>query len=410
MRRLPAFPSMRYLVALVALGLVLAAGPPRALARSVFAVGGLGEPTLEENARLRALGGAGVAEWGPTSFSLVSPASIADARFFSLEATMLATRRNISTESYGNESAYETAFPAVRIVVRLPQNFIVGGSYVEGTNAAFEIDRAESSGVPSLLHIEGSGGLNYARATLARRFMGKIRLGVDYEVVGGSFREEWARRFQSLTLVQNRDTLATSWDRLGRWRFGLQYGRGWLTLGGVYETARRLPLTYTQSTAGSSVTTKGSIGIPEGFAAGFNLKLGERRRVVGQYRRQNWNNESLESDLVDFRAEERYSIGFEKEALGFGSTLSKLPFRIGASYLCWPDLLPRAGAVDVTGGVAHLDEWAVSLGTGIRTPDKAGTVDLSLEGGRRGDLTELGASETFFRAAITVKISDETWR
>lgn len=394
------------LVVLLAL-LVLAS---TARANSVFAVGGLGEPSLEENARLRALGGAGAAEFGPAAYSMVNPASIAEARYLSLEATMLSTRRSISTQSYGSETGYETAFPSVRLVVHLPQNFVLGGSYLVGTNGAFEIVRPESLGTPSFLHVTGSGGLSFVRATLARRMTKRLRAGVDYEVIGGSYREEWVRTFGTPLLLAARDTLETSWDRLGRWRFGLQYGRERFSIGGVYETGRRVAATFVQRTAGSEVRTRGDFTIPDGYTAGFNLGLGARARIVGQYRRQNWSEESLVSDFVNFRPEERYSLGFEKQPIGVGSTLHKLPLRLGVTYLCWPDLLPKAGQPDVTGGVAHLDEWAVSLGTGVRTPDRGGTIDASFEGGSRGDETTLGARETFFRLAISIKVSDETWK
>src|SRR6058998_3294173 len=50
---------MRAYAALLLLALSLAAGP--AGANSILSIGGLGEPQLEEPARLRALGGAGAA-------------------------------------------------------------------------------------------------------------------------------------------------------------------------------------------------------------------------------------------------------------------------------------------------------------------------------------------------------------
>jgi len=400
-----ATPTAAHIALVLSAALVLIA--PAARANSVFSLGGLGEPALEENARIRALGGAGVAERGPSAFSLVNPASIAEARFLSLEATMLAGRRSISTVDYGSESGSEASFPSVRLVVRLPGGTVLGGSYLTGTNAEFHVDRAESAGTASLLRIEGTGGINFARVTLARRMFRHLRAGVDFEVVGGSYREEWRRVFPNPSLTQSRDTLEVDWDRLGRWRFGLQYVRGGFVLGGAYETARRLPTTYQQRTAGSRVkTTDHSLEIPSGYAAGFSIPLSSRGRFVGQYRRQSWDDQSLESDLVDFRAMERYSVGFERTAGEGGG----LPIRLGGTYLKWPDLLPRAGAVDVSGGVAPVDEWAVSIGTGILTPDRGGAFDLSLEGGTRGSESDLGASETFFRATVTVRVSDETWK
>ena len=389
----------------------LASLPTPASANSVFSVGGLGEPSLEENARLRALGGAGVAEHGLRDFSLVNPASIAESRQLILEATGLATIRNVSTTQYGSESGSEMSFPSVRLVVTLPGRFVLGGSYLMGTSGEFQVTRPESSGTRSILAIDGTGGIEYARATLAHTWRRNLRLGVDLEVIGGSYREEWVRDFVDPSLATTRDTLEVSWDRLARWRFGAQYVRSRFALGAMYETARSLPATLKQETAGSSVTDRSRVlEIPAGFAAGLQLPLGSRRRVVAQYRRSEWKNSSLESDLVDFRPQERFSLGIERTELNFGSTLDKMPIRIGGTVLRWPDLLPVAGATDVSGGVAAVEEWTVSLGTGIATSDRGAMVDISFEGGVRGDEARLGAKETVFRIALSLQVGDETWK
>jgi hypothetical protein len=93
---------MRPLALMLAAVMGLALAAPSARANSVFASAGLGEPSLEENARLRALGGAGAAEHGPASFSLVNPASIAEAQHLLIEATLLQTRREVTTLHYGD--------------------------------------------------------------------------------------------------------------------------------------------------------------------------------------------------------------------------------------------------------------------------------------------------------------------
>lgn len=399
-------------VALALVAALLLALPSGAAANSVFSSGGLGEPSLEENARLRALGGAGVAEHGASDFSLVNPASIAEAQHLVLEATLLAGRRSVSTVSYGDETASETTFPSVRLVVRLPGAWILGGSYLHGTNGQFGLVRAESSGTSSLLEVDGRGGITFVRATLAKRITASLRAGVDFEVIGGSFHEEWERDFVDPALETARDTIDVTWDRLGRWRFGAQYVRPRWAIGAAYETERRLSLTERERTAASDIRTEGiPLTIPDGFAAGLQFAIGGRGRFVGQYRRQNWSEESLESDLASFRPLVRYSAGFERSANPrAGSTLARLPFRIGGTVLNWPDLLPPVGELDVTNGTAKVDEWAVSIGSGLRTKDGGGAIDFSLEGGKRGTKEELGATETFFRLGLSLRVSDETWR
>lgn len=388
------------------------AAPAPGRASSAFSAGGLGEPSLEEPARLRALGGAGAAEHGGRAFSLVNPASVAEVDHLILEGTVMPSMRRVSALSYDGETARETVVPSLRALVKIPGRFTLGGAYLVGTNGRFGIDRPESSGTPSTLRIDGSGGIDLIRITLARRITPSINAGVDYEVIAGSYREDWARDFADPALATTRDTLETTWDRQGRWRFGAQVHHGTWAVGGVYETARRLPLSSTQRTAGTFVRQEqGNLTIPSGFAVGAMAPVTDRLRAVGQYRRADWSRESLESDLVDFRAEQRWSFGLEllpgPDAVRF---MSRLPLRVGASILTWPDLLVRAGATDITGGTAGVKEVAFSVGTGIRSQDKGGSVDLSLEAGSRGDKDALGIHETFLRFAVSLQVSDDTWK
>src|SRR5512147_2758629 len=98
--------------------LILASGAARA--NSVFSIGGLGEPQNPEPARLRALGGAGVAERGPREFSLVNPATLADVERVVFEGTVLPQWRRISAATEPTETANETTFPSLRAVIALP--------------------------------------------------------------------------------------------------------------------------------------------------------------------------------------------------------------------------------------------------------------------------------------------------
>ena len=166
----------------------LIALPASARASSAYSAGGLGEPSLEEPARLRALGGAGAAEHGPRAFSLVNPASAAEVDHLILEGTVMPSMRRVSALSFPGETARETVVPSLRALVRVPGRFTLGGAYLVGTNGRFGIDRPESSGAPSTLRIDGAGGIDLIRITLARRVSPSVNLGVDYEVIVGSFR------------------------------------------------------------------------------------------------------------------------------------------------------------------------------------------------------------------------------
>ena len=382
-------------------------------ANSVYSVGGLGEPSLEEGARLRALGGAGVAEHGERTHSFVNPASIAETRHLLIEGTILPSYRRIESVNFGTETGRETGVPSLRALVRLPADLVIAGSYLVGTNAHFDLRRDENAGTPSTVRIEGRGGLDLIRVSLARKATPGLRLGLDYEVIVGSFREEWSRDFADTALATARDTLETTYERQGRWRLGAQYSLGRVSFGGVYETSRRLPLTVTQRTAGTLVRREGeSITIPSGFAAGFSASISERYRVVGQYRRANWSRESLASELVDFRALERYSFGIERDrsSEAGGGLLRRLPIRVGATLLRWPDLLPVSGASSIAGGTADITEVAFSIGTGLESRDKGGAIDLSLEAGSRGSKDDFGAKEKFLRFALSLQVSDDTWK
>jgi hypothetical protein len=394
------------------LALVLALLPHPARANSILSIGGLGEPQLEESARLRALGGAGAAEHGTRDISLVNPASIADVDRILLELTVLPSMRRIQGPTL-SETANETTFPSARGVIALPGRIVIGASYVAGTNAQFTVEQDESAGVFSRVRIDGGGGINFLRASVARRISSAFRLGVDWEVIAGSFHETWLRTFSDSGLVATRDTLEVTYPKKGRWRFGAQLVKGDWALGAVYETSQSLPLEVRRTAVGASESIGGpTLEIPTGFVVGASAPLAPRLRAVAQYRRANWSRSSLQSDLVDFRAQQRYSIGVErKRASGEGMSLwQRIPLRLGGYVLLWPDLLPRAGAVDLSGGPVSVTERALTLGAGIVTKDQGGGLDLSLELGTRGDRSELGISEKFVRLGISFLGTDDTWR
>ncbi|HEY6572889.1 MAG TPA: hypothetical protein VI198_06170, partial [Candidatus Eisenbacteria bacterium] len=322
--------------------------------------------------------------------------------------------RRVSGPAGVTESASETEVPSLRAVVRLPAHFVLGASYGVGTDAQFHVDRPDTSGAASALRIEGSGGMQLIRITASREFGPSLRFGIDHEIVAGYYREEWTRDFADPDLATSRDTLESRYQRLGRWRFGVQGSvRGW-TLGGVFETKRRLPLTSIGRAAGTTVERGGeNLVIPSGYVFGASTPVFSRWRVAAQYRRANWERSSLESDLLDLRPLQRVSIGFERlghRADEGGSWRGRLPIRVGLSMLEWPDLLPVAGASNIAGGTAGVKEWSLSLGTGIVTQDKGGNVDFSLEAGSRGNRDELGVSERFVRAAFTLQVGDDSWK
>jgi len=184
-------------------------------------------------------------------------------------------------------------------------------------------------------------------------------------------------------------------------------------VGAVFETSKRLPLDVTRATVGAADHfSGGQLTVPSGFAAGVSAPLGARYRAVAQYRRANWSRSSLQSDLVDFRAQQRFSLGLERKRSSEegASFWGRLPLRVGGYILQWPDLLPRAGASDVSGGTAAVDERALTLGAGLVTKDNGGGLDVSLELGSRGNKSDLGVNERFVRLGISFLLSDETWK
>jgi len=384
-----------------------------ARANSVFSVGGMGEPVLAEPARIRALGGSGIAEHGPREISLVNPASLAEVNRLILEGTILPEMRRISTLSYPDETAKETIFPSLRGAIALPGRIVLGGAYVTARNAAFRVYGVASAGVPSAIRVDGAGGMNYVRVSLAHGVNQRFRIGVDYDFIVGNYIERWARTYADSGTQQGRDTLETNWDKKGRFRFGAQWVQGDFALGGVYELSRALTLETSRRAYGLYVKDPDrTLTLPSGFIVGFSAPVAGRLRAVAQYGRSGWDRSSLQSDLVDFRAEQRFSAGVErKRSTGDGLGLfERIPLRLGGYYLQWPDLLPLAGAADVNGGVDKVDEWGVSLGTGLTSQDRGGSVDFSLEAGSRGNRDTLGASEKFLRFAVSLLVSDETWK
>src|SRR5207253_5740517 len=126
-----------------------------------------------------------------------------------------------------------------------------------------------------------------------------FRLGADWEVIAGSYRETWLRTFSDSGLVTSRDTLEVKYPRKGRFRIGAQLTRKDWAVGAVFETSQSLPVEQRRSTPGAvDFLPSRRMIYPTGLVVGGSAPLGERLRAVAQYRRANWRHSSLESDFV----------------------------------------------------------------------------------------------------------------
>ena len=135
------------------------------------------------------------------------------------------------------------------------------------------------------------------------------------------------------------------------------------------------------------------------YGLGTNYALSTRWNFSLDYAFQQWSD-ALSTNDPNF--EDWYQIAFGAERSGnrrrSGSFLSRLDYRVGAS----------SRQIGYRFNAASVKENSLHLGLGIPFSRNNYRLDAAFVGGQRGNLSENGASETFFRFEVSATLG-ELW-
>lgn len=381
---------MRRSARLLGLAALLLAGPADASAQAGLSLVGLGRPVEPTDARVRALGGAGVVTHG-RNLSLWNPAALT-------RVPSAGVLLGVATEDRGVEGDLAqgdvrgTRFPVGQLVYPIAERWVVGGGFGAFLDQDWLVSFQDSvllaeDTVPFTEDRSSSGGVSHLRGSVAWIASGLLQIGLALDLYAGDVTRAVSRRFDDLDAG-----FATYRDR-ARWEY-----RGWGWTGGlVLVPDPDLLLGAVVSWADDLKATRDSIPERTTFPMPMRVDLGGSWRLTNDatwFWRAGFASWSRAADALPGGAEDTWSVGSGLELALFRTETSTYAVRGGY----------RRRALPFTNGGEQGSEFAWTLGVGGRFADGLVTLDGALEFGRRGDLDSLRVRESFRRFSFSLAV------
>ncbi len=380
-----------------ALAVLTVAATPVA-AQSTYSAAGLGLPVDAVDARARALGNVGIGLMG----SSIAPSDPAAATLLTVPGavfTALPSWVDLGRADTGEAGSYRaTRFPLVGVAYPawgLGMATITFGSVLD---QRYEGERStlvelEDGPVSVTDRFKATGGVSEVRLGLARDLGGGLEVGVSAGRFTGGTRRVLARSLEGVSVegTVSDFTEERSWDYSGT---SLTAGIG-VRLGTVGRVAGSVSWSSDLAADADSAGTDRSYAMPLHLRVGGSALLAPGLMVTGSLHRADWSGTTPDLTASVARDVTAYGVGLEltrarllgrQAPIRLGYRSGGLPFALGAG--------GEASESAFTGGLG-----LTLAGTG---PVTLAGVDLAVE---RGERTESGIAEKFWRAALTLRVS-----
>lgn len=362
---------------------------------------GLGYPVPPVDGRAAALGSSGVGLLGG-SFTLRNPAELVVHGQSGIAVTLAPESVDLEGPG-GTNDVGRSRFSVIRAVSRF-------GDWALGIGFGSELDQDFEVRLEDTLALSvgrfpfeevrvHDGGVSSVDASLARR-AGPLLVGVGFQRLMGSLRQETSRRFQpdvdeggtALNSIRAQTRLS-----YGAWRLkggaALELGRRALLGGSFGLTAEmRADVDTLPPLDPRTAPASRSFDMPANGEVGGSFLVGERLLVAASAGWVGWSR--TDGAFEGVTAEDVRWAGGGVELVGVRLLGIGLPLRAGARVSELP-FFPEGAEQPV--------ERAVSLGVGALFRPGAGTpaeLNAAIELGARGDLETAGLEESFRRLTV----------
>jgi len=382
-------------VLLLTLTALLLTGEARA--GSIFSAYGQGEMIMEGDARLRAMGGAGLALTGSYSGSLINPALLGGLRYTGITITSRPEALYIQDEKSDNVL---TSARVLHLALCLPL----------GRGLGLSVDLRQLSDTKFKAYeeiilfdesytkiVSRTGGLSMASVNLAKSFGSRFFVGIRAGHVFGRTTESRTGDFQD---DDYRDS-STSCDRQ---HSGTQFTAGLavkvnrhVSAGAFITPAYDIRQDETNSSSfEETVMVERTLSFPVRY--GFGIAYHSGSRFSGQFDiiAIRWGDFAIDDQIQsDHRDVIRLAFGGQYQASkdNSASYLQRIPLRFGYAYEPWHQKTPAGASIS-----GHF----LTLGLGLPFNRGGAVLDAALQLGWRGDVSAAGAKETIVRGVISL--------
>lgn len=377
---------------------------PLASAQSFYSQRGIGLVHYFVSGQSAGMGGAGLAVSDKLTLNYLNPAALVNLPVTFISGNFKHESANLSSESQ-KAAITNSNVAGVQFHVPLRKERI---SLALGLTPFSEIEYSfQSSGAvagePFTEILQGDGGVNTAFLTMAVRPFRRVSIGVSGLFYFGSLRSIWRVLFRDQSGLLNTHQEVSQNFTAGSIRVGAQVEiLSGFRIGGVYSPAVTLNTNKAvtlENVRRFSDLEDQDIDVPQAYGFGVSFFLNRKLLLAADYYVQQWSGSNLDGYANDSR---RIGLGFEFSGRGN---------RVNSSY--WSRTALRAGVYYMDLGLEdpvgeRVTEMFGSVGLGLPIKWSAGRLDLALEFGRRGSLSDNPVSENVIRFSASATVG-ERW-
>lgn len=397
--------ARRFFLGLGAAAAVLA-GAGGVRADSVFSARGLGEVVTPADVRARGMGGASVAVEDRWNMSRANPALLAPLPGLVLYAELRRESRRIEDRGGEVRSPRSTNFPLFRVALPVPRVGVAGLGIAQYTDVSYEFRRVAGSAGDQVTEIlRGQNGLDLLELTWARRVHPKVDVGIDLDLLLGSYIDIWEHQFDDPLHADSVDSLIVNHSRGPILRLGIAgLPRPRLRLGAALTFGRAIELRPEIRSTGNAplYQPERTLHLPASLALGASGDVDPRWRVAADLVHTRWESTDLTlgTDPVFDRSYAptvnvtRLAFGVEYQGDRSGESRrlrDRMPLRAGYAWEPW-HFRDAAGE--------KITDHFFTAGFGLPLKEDAGVIQFAVELGFRGDREKNGARERVLRLGV----------
>ncbi len=370
---------------------------------SVYSLRGFGLAEMAPGPEASGMGGVSLSILDLRYLNADNPAQFGGILDVRTTASFLSQKLSVSSKS-GKFNTYYANFHSMAMGLPVKRGIGVQFGILPATYSNVHLEESLSLDDYSYTKaVDRSGGLNTFYLGIGAKMFPHVYAGLRTDFIFGKLLEKWTLDFESQTFADGRNEFSYKVWGLNATLGLLAKPTKWLALAAVYTPSRRMRLRDEQKYFGPQITESVSKNwtFPQKFGLGFSATY--KRWLVGaDYRAQDWSSLRIEqSALAGLTNETRFSIGIEHAGVlnPFAPFQKQISLRAGF-YRHRLNVLGFSGEPVV--------ENVGTFGFGLPFGQGRGSVDMGLEIGTRGNLTDNMYKESVLRFILSVS-GGERW-
>lgn len=391
--------SKRYLLLSCQVLIGLMVFTDAATAGSIFSRRGLGLLRYRDNVRAIGMGGVGIALNDSISFYFLNPASLTRINLTRIQGDFRYERASIDIGIGDNGLFSDGGVSSLGLAIPVKRGQVVAFGVRPYSFSDFEFLREDSTGTESLSSL---GGISELYLGYARQ-LGAWRVGATADFYFGRLDRIWRLNHESSEIRNSEDVLNHQVTGIGL-HFGAQIQPGRWRLGSAMGLPTRLNVTTELNTLPgfTGVIDKSKLKLPFWWSAGLGYAPNRRWLLSADYRMQKWG--SVEPvELLGDRGTDSFELSFGGEFIPSVDPLSgyfkRVNYRFGGNVQQLPYEEPIG---------KNVKQMTVNFGLGLPFGHGYNRIDLAIELGKRGNLTDNLVKENIVLVHVGI-IGSERW-